>query len=88
MNKEELINQIAGDAGINKTQAKAALESFTDSVKKSLKKGGKSALLVSVLFLKVAEQQEPEEILKLVLQSKFLLKTPSSLKPVKSLTIT
>ncbi len=45
MNKEELINQIAGDAGINKTQAKAALESFTDSVKKTLKKGGKVSLV-------------------------------------------
>jgi DNA-binding protein HU-beta len=45
MNKEELINQIAGDADISKTQAKAALESFTESVKKSLKKGGKVSLV-------------------------------------------
>ena len=45
MNKEELINQIAGDADISKTQAKAALESFTESVKKSLKKGDKVSLV-------------------------------------------
>ncbi len=38
MNKEELITKIAGDAGITKVQAKAALESVIDGVKKTLKK--------------------------------------------------
>ena len=45
MNKSELINAIAADAGINKAQAKAALESLTGNVTKSLKKGNKVALV-------------------------------------------
>lgn len=38
MNKEELIAKIAGDANITKVQAKAALESVVDAVRKTLKK--------------------------------------------------
>jgi len=45
MTKEELIAQIAEDAGTTKVQAKAALESFIGSVKKTLKKGGKLTLV-------------------------------------------
>lgn len=45
MTKEELIAKIAGDAGITKVQARAALESIIDSVKKALKKGGKLSLV-------------------------------------------
>ena len=45
MTKEELIAQIAEDAGTTKVQAKAALESFIGSVKNTLKKGGKLTLV-------------------------------------------
>ena len=45
MNKQELIDAMASDAGISKVAAKAALESFTENVTKSLKKGGRVALV-------------------------------------------
>ena len=44
MNKEQLIAKIATDVKIPKAQAKLALESFLDTVKKTLKKGEKIAL--------------------------------------------
>jgi DNA-binding protein HU-beta len=45
MNKSDLINAMAADAGISKAAAKAALESFVDNVTKTLKKGDKVALV-------------------------------------------
>ena len=45
MNKEQLIAKIATDVKIPKAQAKLALESFLDTVKKTLKKGEKIALV-------------------------------------------
>ena len=39
MNKAELIDQIAKDSGITKTQANDALEAFTGAVVSTLKKG-------------------------------------------------
>lgn len=45
MNKEQLIQKIAGDVKLTKAQAKAALESFVDAVEKTLKKGDKIALV-------------------------------------------
>ena len=45
MNKEELISTIASDVELTKAQSKMALESFLDSVKKTLKKGNKIALV-------------------------------------------
>jgi len=45
MNKSDLIDQMAADAGISKAAAKAALESFTGCVTKSLKKGDKVSLV-------------------------------------------
>ena len=45
MNKAELIAKIADDAGITKTQANAALDSFTEAVTKTLKGGGKVTLV-------------------------------------------
>ena len=45
MNKTELIDAMAADAGISKTAAKAALESLTENVTKTLKGGGKVALV-------------------------------------------
>jgi DNA-binding protein HU-beta len=45
MNKSELIDAMAADAGISKAAAKAALESLTDNVTETLKKGEKVALV-------------------------------------------
>lgn len=45
MNKSELVEKLAKDAGITKTQANAALDSFTEAVQKTLKKGDKVTLV-------------------------------------------
>ena len=45
MNKSELIDAMAADAGITKAAAKKALDSFTSNVTSSLKKGDKVALV-------------------------------------------
>jgi DNA-binding protein HU-beta len=45
MNKAELIAKIAEDAGLTKTQANAAIDSFTTAVQKTLKGGGKVTLV-------------------------------------------
>ena len=45
MNKAELIAKIAEDAGLTKTQANAAVDSFTTAVQKTLKGGGKVTLV-------------------------------------------
>lgn len=45
MNKTELIDAMAADAGITKAAAKKALESFLGNVQKSLKKGGRVSLV-------------------------------------------
>lgn len=45
MNKAELISKVADDAGLTKTQANAALDSFVDAVTKTLKKGDKVTLV-------------------------------------------
>jgi DNA-binding protein HU-beta len=45
MNKAELIAKLADDAGVTKTQANAALDSFIEAVTKTLKGGGKVTLV-------------------------------------------
>ena len=45
MNKAELIDKIAKDSGITKTQANDALDSFTNAVVASLKKGDRVTLV-------------------------------------------
>jgi len=45
MNKSELIDAIAADAGISKGAAKKALESFVTHVSDSLNKGGRVSLV-------------------------------------------
>jgi len=45
MNKSELIDAIAADAGITKAAAKLALESFLKNVGTTLKKGNKISLV-------------------------------------------
>ncbi len=45
MNKTELVEVIAKEAKLNKTQAEAALKAFTTAVGKALKKGDKVQLV-------------------------------------------
>jgi DNA-binding protein HU-beta len=45
MNKAELVAKMAEDAGITKTQANDALDSFIEAVTKTLKGGGKVTLV-------------------------------------------
>ncbi|MBS9766683.1 MAG: HU family DNA-binding protein [Flavobacteriaceae bacterium] len=45
MNKSDLIDAMAVDAGISKAAAKKALESLTENVTKTLKKGDKVSLV-------------------------------------------
>jgi len=45
MNKAELISKISDDAGVTKTQANTALDSFVEAVTKTLKGGGKVTLV-------------------------------------------
>jgi DNA-binding protein HU-beta len=45
MNKGELITKISEDAGITKTQANSALDSFVEAVTKTLKGGGKVTMV-------------------------------------------
>ncbi len=45
MNKVELIDAIASEASLSKSDAKKALEAFLGSVKSSLKKGGRVSLV-------------------------------------------
>jgi DNA-binding protein HU-beta len=52
MNKEQLIEKLAGDAKVTKVQAKAALESFIDAVRKTLKKGGRISLVGFGTFMR------------------------------------
>ena len=57
MNKTELINAIAEQAGLSKVDAKKALEAFVDTVSTSLEKGDKVALIGFGTFA-VAEKGE------------------------------
>jgi DNA-binding protein HU-beta len=70
MNKSELIDAIAKDAGITKVAAKAALESFIENVQKTLKKDGKVALVGFGTF-SVAERAARQGI------------NPATKKPIK-----
>jgi len=45
MNKAEVVSQIAADTGLTKIRAAAALNSFMESVVKTLKSGGKLTLV-------------------------------------------
>ena len=45
MNKSDLVDAMASDAGISKAAAKSALDSLTANVTRSLQKGGKVSLV-------------------------------------------
>lgn len=56
MNKAELVQKIAEDAGISKAQANMALDSFTTTVTKTLK-GGDKVTLVGFGTFSVSKRQ-------------------------------
>jgi len=45
MNKGDLINKVADDAGITKAQANEAIDSLIEAIGKTLKGGGKVTLV-------------------------------------------
>ena len=45
MTRVEIIEKMAKDAGVSKAAAQKALDSFMDSIKKTLKKGNKVTLI-------------------------------------------
>ena len=63
MNKSQLIDAMAQDAGITKAAAKKTLESFLGNVKNTLKDGGKVSLIgfgtFSVQTRKAREGRNP-----------------------------
>jgi len=64
MNKSQLVDAMAKDAGISKAAAKKALESFLDSVEGAMKKGDKVSLIgfgtFSVQTRKAREGRNPK----------------------------
>ena len=80
MNKTELIDAMAADAGISKAAAKKALESFLGSVSGTLKKGGRVSLVgfgswsVSRRAARDGRNPQQEQELKLLLRMLLSLK--------------
>lgn len=52
MNKEQLVDKIAGDAKITKVQGRAALASLIDGIMKTVKKGGRVSLVGFGTFMR------------------------------------
>lgn len=52
MTKDELVTKIATDAKISKVQARAALESIFDGIRKTAKKAGRLSLVGFGSFIK------------------------------------
>lgn len=71
MNKSELIDAMAKDAGITKVAAKAALESFISNVQTTLKKKDGKVSLVGFGTFSVAERKARQGL------------NPSTKKPIK-----
>lgn len=71
MNKSELIDAMAKDAGITKVAAKAALESFMSNVSSTLKKKDGKVSLVGFGTFSVAERAARQGI------------NPATKKPIK-----
>ena len=78
MNKAQLIDAMAADAGITKAQAKKALDSFIGNVEKTLKKGGKVTLIgfgtFSVQTRKAREGRNPATGAKIKIPAKKIVK--------------
>ncbi len=78
MNKAQLIDAMAADAGITKAQAKKALDSFINNVEKTLKKGGKVTLIgfgtFSVQTRKARDGRNPATGAKIKIPAKKIVK--------------
>ncbi len=78
MNKAQLIDAMAADAGITKAQAKKALDSFIGNVEKTLKKGGKVTLIgfgtFSVQTRKARDGRNPATGAKIKIPAKKIVK--------------
>ena len=59
MNKSQLVDAMAKDAGISKAAAKKALESFLDSVQCTMKKGDKVSLIGFGTFSVQTRRERP-----------------------------
>ena len=85
MNKNDLIASVASSAGLSKSDATRAIESFLDAVTNSLKGMKKLVLLVLEILVLVIEKQQLEEIQELVSLYKYQLLKDQSLPLVKHL---
>ncbi|MGC4035252.1 MAG: HU family DNA-binding protein [Chitinophagaceae bacterium] len=99
MNKAELIDKIAEDAGITKTQANASLDSFIEAVTKTLKSGGKVTLVgfgtFTVSYRKARKGHNPQTKVPINIKEKVVArfkggkelsaKLKSSIKDLKQL---
>jgi DNA-binding protein HU-beta len=78
MNKSQLVDAMAQDAGISKAAAKKALESFLNNVEGALKKGGKVSLIgfgtFSVQTRKAREGRNPATGAKIKIAAKKVVK--------------
>jgi len=73
MNKAQLIEKIATETKVSKTQAEAILDCAVENIKKAVKKAMTLNLLASVLSLKQNVKLALVAIHKLVKRSKFQL---------------
>ena len=80
MNKSELIDAMAADAGISKASAKLALESFLGSVSSTLQGGGRVSLVGFGSWSVSQRAARDGRTLKLVRLLKSLLRRLSNLK--------
>ena len=89
MNKTQLIDAIAADAGITKAQAKKALDSFLDNVASTLKKGGKVTLIgfgtFSTVTRKARVGRNPKTQQKIKIPAKTVVKFKAGSKLEKGL---
>jgi DNA-binding protein HU-beta len=78
MNKSQLVDAMAQDAGVSKAAAKKALESFLNNVEGALKKGGKVSLIgfgtFSVQTRKAREGRNPATGAKINIAAKKVVK--------------
>lgn len=85
MNKTELIAHVANQAGLSKAQAGHAVDAFTDSIQKALKKGDKITLVGFGTFSVVAKKAREGRNPKTGKTIKIAAKKVAKFKPGKSL---
>jgi len=88
MNKSQLVDAMAQDAGISKAAAKKALDSFLSSVEKTLKNGGKITLIgfgtFSVQTRKAREGRNPATGATIKIPAKKIVKFKAGSELAKS----